>query len=1474
MGPAGRKAVPLLKSTMAKSKHFISYDDFLLSRTENWYKNEIEAFDYVVFYEYASTIAEALLILDDTALPGEISEWHHLIQENAKIKHWTGLNNLKMVFAPIVSGLAISLTAGGTVYGLRQVFKSMKVQTGHVSPDSRDRAMLSVDDIKRELHSSQDGRLLAFRKLEYKLQQHHQVLRYWPNTFDIENIETLRDMSDIVEIFIIGESGAYTITPGYLIEHWSAWKNMRERSDGMMIVSVGEGTEKIAILDMHQDDFIEGNARDFAMLTDNTVLLGTAAIAAVIGFKGLTFLANKYGYKKVSHYAFLIALTGSLICMAGCKPNKEDHSSKQSEAQDTQNGISVKPAIGGENFKDAFEKKNYSALQGFLSLQPDFLQASGNDYYLGVAAKLGDVKMVEFLLNHGANPDGVFQERTVLERAISGSFENKEIALLLIKKGADLTKINSLLIGAIENQWISVAAAILEKGADINEVRASDGMTALMVAIANGNDSAVKMLIDNGADVDLPMLNGVTPLMVAVKRQDLEMVRRLLKNGANPLIKDVNEKTAIDIAKGYTNEIIQNILQAFHPESKMNIFTMGKSMDPVGVLISKMQIESSTGSKNEVNNIPEEYIEVGEVLKLFSRSVLLDDVKIAKEAFLQADGSKHLFWREGDIMALMLAIKNHANNVAMFMLENRPILKNSQDVVLALSLATNNDDFMRKYAAYVKDISYLSEGVAFQIYVKLLEKRDLSLMEELLKKGLPVNFFGMQNLTPLDLTVLSGQFKATAMLLNYGADPLLLRSSAELSLYSSSLLNMIKMSDNRSYSSILKSIAPYHPDNVKIILEVMDGNIAQVRTLIRNGANVNMSTPSGMNPLQLAVESENFEMVELLVQNGANVNHPGFLKSTPFLSAIISANQKLIDFLIKNGAKLDVANDRGDTPIMLAAETNNLSLGKYLIEKGININQQNRFLKSPLTAAAYHGNILFVKLLVDSGVDLKSQGGMAAYQAAMRGHHQVLEFLLQQGVSPTYEYHVPGSFIGSIMAAAVNAGQIQSVSVLLKHGVDINAKMGFDILARTPLHSAVISNNFQMAEFLLNNGADIKKEILMVPVLHAAMFQGGPELIRLLIKSGCDINQSAGDLLRTPAHEAADLGNLKALEVLSESGADLTKKDADGKLPVDLAREKGHKDIVDFFEQSFNADQSMLGSTAELMAKVMSVGLMGAFIQSQAIATQVLASYDPIAPILDAAKAEQMAKMILIGVGAVALAGVTAFLTYRYFHNIKKTGKDNMTQDHVSQKSTETDISDHAMLGTTIQVISLKEIDQIGDVQQKRQVLYATMIRYAKILDSGKPLDEVRDNINNLVNMVVKLRITEAGFLRRLSSLIKTCYEKDLFVDVSELQKLLEELNEINLLLMIDLTKVADDQYKRTKAPDAESAPGGIDFNPQGLDLKIKRDGNGIPLPLPQQPLEIIQIEGLTPVIINVVPANIPMMLGLKEDDEIELSLN
>ena len=57
---------------------------------------------------------------------------------------------------------------------------------------------------------------------------------------------------------------------------------------------------------------------------------------------------------------------------------------------------------------------------------------------------------------------------------------------------------------------------------------------------------------------------------------------------------------------------------------------------------------------------------------------------------------------------------------------------------------------------------------------------------------------------------------------------------------------------------------------------------------------------------------------------------------------------------------------------------------------------------------------------------------------------------------------------------------------------------------------------------------------------------------------------------------------------------------------------------------------------------------------------------------------------------------------------------------------------------------------------------------------------------------------------------------------------------------------------------------GGIDFAQSNLDMQIRRDGKGVPLPVSQQNLDNIRINGLVPVILEIKPAaNLPLFSEL-----------
>lgn len=59
-----------------------------------------------------------------------------------------------------------------------------------------------------------------------------------------------------------------------------------------------------------------------------------------------------------------------------------------------------------------------------------------------------------------------------------------------------------------------------------------DGDRAIHLAVQNGDQEIVKLLIDYNADINSPNYRRVTPLAAACKRQDWEMVNLLLDKKA------------------------------------------------------------------------------------------------------------------------------------------------------------------------------------------------------------------------------------------------------------------------------------------------------------------------------------------------------------------------------------------------------------------------------------------------------------------------------------------------------------------------------------------------------------------------------------------------------------------------------------------------------------------------------------------------------------------------------------------------------------------------------------------------------------------------------------------------------------------------------------------------------------------------------------------------------------------------------
>lgn len=99
-------------------------------------------------------------------------------------------------------------------------------------------------------------------------------------------------------------------------------------------------------------------------------------------------------------------------------------------------------------------------------------------------------------------------------------------------------------MGASAGDHLEIARMLLDRGALVNAISASDGTTALILACDTGHKVA-RLLLERGANVNAARASdGLTPLMAGAIKGYLPLVNYLLSKGANKSSTTAQGRTA------------------------------------------------------------------------------------------------------------------------------------------------------------------------------------------------------------------------------------------------------------------------------------------------------------------------------------------------------------------------------------------------------------------------------------------------------------------------------------------------------------------------------------------------------------------------------------------------------------------------------------------------------------------------------------------------------------------------------------------------------------------------------------------------------------------------------------------------------------------------------------------------------------------------------------------------------------------
>ena len=791
-------------------------------------------------------------------------------------------------------------------------------------------------------------------------------------------------------------------------------------------------------------------------------------------------------------------------------------------------------------------------------------EGDGTQTALYDSSRYGDVDMIRLLLSKGAavnSPDGYSLEpgSTALHAAAGG---HPEAAQLLLRAGANAsqTDANGLLPLHNAARWgypevIEVLSD--EASVDINS-RTDVGGTPIYYAALHGRVEVLRLLLERGADANIPDAQDVPPLYMAAEKNHSDVVRVLLEvvdprratwKGFSPLhvAADMGSIASLEVLLEDGRLSVNG--QSANGATPLYYAARHGRLGSLETLLS-YGADPSLARDDEFTPL---YVAAernhGDIVRLLLDVVdpyqsirpngwsplhiaATNDAKEALETLLE-DGRLPIdYLTDKGETPFYWAARNGSHRVVEI------LLARNADATIA-----NNDGFQPLYAAAEQN-----QSDSLRLLLNVVDPRNAiknpggwsplhiaakfdskAALEILLEDGrLDINGLSDDGWTPLYFAAKYSAYQAVEILLDGGADA--------------------TIATNEGFYPLYVAARNDHGEVVRLLLEDSEVNPFEATY-----------NPGGFTPLHAAAQFNATTALEALLDDGRlPINGLSDEGCTPLFYAAQDGALRAVKVLLRHGADASI-EWKGKTPADIASQNGHHEVVALL---------EGRVLSEAFCAAVTDGDVEGVELLISQGVDvdylcpyddLINWRETALCTAASEGSTRMMEVLLRAGAVVNFAGQEGPDGRQTALILAADFGQTEAVQLLLRAGANASQVDGWGG-GWEPLHYAASDGHRRVVEVLLDESkVDINRRNSNggTPIYHAAR-NGHVEVVRLLLERGADAT-IANDKGFRPLYVAAEKNHSDTLRLLLDVDDPRQAIRSGGVSPLHISAKRGSK---------------------------------------------------------------------------------------------------------------------------------------------------------------------------------------------------------------------------------------------------------------------------------------------------------------------------